>query len=320
MRSAEEAVAYAKTLHSLVRWIGICDGNMQEGSFRCDANVSVRRAGDTKLGTRAEIKNLNSFRFLERAIEFEAKRQIGILEDGGKIVQETRLYDSDKDETRSMRTKEDAHDYRYFPDPDLLPLEVSEEWLERTREVLPELPQAKRERYQRELGLSAYDANLLTENLDKASYFEHTLEFLDGSSAKTVANWVNGEISAILNERGVEFPQLLVPQKAFAELVARIRDGTISANAAKGVLQGMADGEGSADEIIEKRGLRQLSDSGAIEKIVDEVLAANARQVEDYRAGKDKAFNSLVGQVMKATKGKANPGQVNEILRRKLGR
>jgi aspartyl-tRNA(Asn)/glutamyl-tRNA(Gln) amidotransferase subunit B len=219
-----------------------------------------------------------------------------------------------------MRSKEDAQDYRYFPDPDLLPLEVSEEWLERTRKALPELPQAKRERYQRELGLSAYDANLLTESLDKANYFEKTLEFLDGPSAKTVANWVNGEISALLNERGVEFSQLLVSQKAFAELVARIRDGTISANAAKGVLQGMADGEGSADQIIEKRGLKQISDSGAIEKIVDAVLAANAKQVEDYRAGKDKAFNSLVGQVMKATKGKANPAQVNEILRRKLGR
>jgi aspartyl-tRNA(Asn)/glutamyl-tRNA(Gln) amidotransferase subunit B len=319
MRSAEEAIAYAKTLHSLVRWIGICDGNMQEGSFRCDANVSVRKPG-APLGTRCEIKNLNSFRFMEKAIDFEVKRQIEILEEGGKIVQETRLYDPDKDETRSMRSKEDAQDYRYFPDPDLLPLEVSEEWLERTRKALPELPQAKRERYQRELGLSAYDANLLTESLDKANYFEKTLEFLDGPSAKTVANWVNGEISALLNERGVEFSQLLVSQKAFAELVARIRDGTISANAAKGVLQGMADGEGSADQIIEKRGLKQISDSGAIEKIVDAVLAANAKQVEDYRAGKDKAFNSLVGQVMKATKGKANPAQVNEILRRKLGR
>jgi aspartyl-tRNA(Asn)/glutamyl-tRNA(Gln) amidotransferase subunit B len=319
IRSAEEAIVYAKTLHSLVRWIGICDGNMQEGSFRCDANVSVRKSG-APLGTRCEIKNLNSFRFMEKAIEFEVKRQIGILEDGGRIVQETRLYDSDRDETRSMRTKEEAHDYRYFPDPDLLPLEVSTEWIERVRKGLPELPQAKRERYQKEFGLSAYDANLLTESLDKAGYFEKTLEFLDGASAKTVANWVNGEISALLNERGVEFSQPLVPQKAFAELVARIRDGTISANAAKGVLQGMADGEGTADEIIAKRGLKQISDSGAIEKIVDEVLAANAKQVEDYRSGKDKAFNSLVGQVMKASKGKANPAQVNEILKRKLAR
>jgi aspartyl-tRNA(Asn)/glutamyl-tRNA(Gln) amidotransferase subunit B len=319
MRSAEEAVAYAKTLHSLVRWIGICDGNMQEGSFRCDANVSVRRPG-APLGTRCEIKNLNSFRFLERAIEFEAKRQIGILEDGGKIVQETRLYDSDKDETRSMRSKEEAHDYRYFPDPDLLPLEVSEQWLERERTALPELPQAKRERYQREHGLSAYDADLLTESREKAEFFEGTRKLLEGPSPKIVANWVNGELSAILNEHGVGFSQTLIAHKAFAKLLDRIHDGTISANAAKEVLHGMARGDGTADEIIEKRGLRQISDSGAIEKIVDEVLARNAKQVEDYRAGKDKAFNSLVGQVMKATQGKANPAQVNEILKRKLGR
>jgi aspartyl-tRNA(Asn)/glutamyl-tRNA(Gln) amidotransferase subunit B len=319
MHSAEDAVAYAKTLHSLVRWIGICDGNMQEGSFRCDANVSVRRPGGP-LGTRAEIKNLNSFRFLERAIEFEVKRQIGILEDGGKVIQETRLYDPDKDETRSMRTKEEAHDYRYFPDPDLLPLEVSEEWLERARKSLPELPRAKRERYQREFGLSAYDASLLTETLEKAEYFEAALRLLKGPSPKTAVNWINGELSALLNDRGIGFSQRLIEQKAFASLLDRIHDGTISANAAKGVLQGMANGEGTADEIIEKRGLKQISDSGAIEKIVDEVLAKNAKQVEDYRAGKDKAFNSLVGQVMKATQGKANPAQVNEILKRKLAR
>jgi aspartyl-tRNA(Asn)/glutamyl-tRNA(Gln) amidotransferase subunit B len=317
MRSAEEAVAYAKTLHSLVRWIDICDGNMQEGSFRCDANVSVRRPG-APLGTRTEIKNLNSFRFLERAIEFEVKRQIDILEDGGKIVQETRLYDPDRDETRSMRTKEEAHDYRYFPDPDLLPLEVSEEWLEREQAKLPELPQVKRERYQRECGLSAYDANLLTETREKAEYFEATYKSLKGPSPKTVANWVNGELSALLNERGAGFSQILIEQKAFAKLLDRIQDGTISANTAKEVLHGMARGEGTADEIIEKRGLKQVSDAGAIEKIVDQVLAANAKQVEDYRAGKEKAFNSLVGQVMKATRGKANPAQVNEILKRKL--
>jgi aspartyl-tRNA(Asn)/glutamyl-tRNA(Gln) amidotransferase subunit B len=317
MRSADEAVAYAKTLHSLVRWIDICDGNMQEGSFRCDANVSVRRPG-APLGTRAEIKNLNSFRFIERAIEFESKRQIGILEDGGKIVQETRLYDSDKDETRSMRTKEEAHDYRYFPDPDLLPLEVGEEWLERVRKALPELPQAKRERYQREYGLSAYDANLLTESREKSEYFELTHKLFNGRSPKTVANWVNGELSALLNERGLGFPQAPVGEEAFAKLLDRINDGTISANAAKEVLHAMAEGEGTADEIVAKRGLKQISDAGAIEKIVDEVLAANAKQVEDYRAGKEKAFNSLVGQVMKATQGKANPAQVNEILKRKL--
>jgi aspartyl-tRNA(Asn)/glutamyl-tRNA(Gln) amidotransferase subunit B len=319
MRSAEEAVAYAKTLHSLVRWIGICDGNMQEGSFRCDANVSVRRPG-AALGTRCEIKNLNSFRFLERAIEFEAKRQIEVLEDGGKIVQETRLYDSDRDETRSMRTKEEAHDYRYFPDPDLLPLEVGEDWLARVRKELPELPQATRERYRREYGLSAYDASLLTESREKAEFFDVVQKLLESPAPKTVANWVNGELSALLNDRGVDFSQDIVQEDAFAKLLDRIHDGAISANAAKGVLQGLADCEGTVDEIIEKRGLKQISDSGAIEKIVDQVLAANAKQVEDYRAGKDKAFNSLVGQVMKATKGKANPAQVNEILKRKLGR
>jgi len=317
LRSSEEAVAYAKALHALVRWIGICDGNMQEGSFRCDANVSVRRPG-ASLGTRAEIKNLNSFRFLERAIEFEARRQIEILEEGGRIVQETRLYDSDRDETRPMRSKEEAHDYRYFPDPDLLPLEVSEEWLERVRKALPELPQMKRERYQRGYGLSAYDANLLTETREKAEYFESTHQLLKTPSPKTVANWVNGELSALLNEHGIGFAQGPVDPRAFARLLDRIHEGTISANAGKEVLQGMARGEGSADEIIEKRGLKQISDVGAMERIVDEVLAANAKQVDDYRAGKEKAFNSLVGQVMKATKGKANPAQVNEILKRKL--
>jgi len=317
MRSAEEAVAYAKALHALVRWIDICDGNMQEGSFRCDANVSVRRPG-APLGTRAEIKNLNSFRFLERAIEFEAKRQIGILEDGGKIVQETRLYDPDKDETRSMRIKEEAHDYRYFPDPDLLPLEVSEKWIEQIRAELPELPEAKRKRYQTEYALSAYDASLLTDTREKAGFFELVYRLLEGSAPKTIANWITGELSALLNDRGVDFSQLLISGEAFAKLLDRIRDGTISATAAKEVLQGMAKGEGDADEIIAKRGLKQISDAGAIEKIVDQVLSANAKQIDDYRAGKEKAFNSLVGQVMKATQGKANPAQVNEILKRKL--
>jgi len=317
MRSAEEAVAYAKALHALVRWIDICDGNMQEGSFRCDANVSVRRPG-APLGTRAEIKNLNSFRFLERAIEFEAKRQIEILEDGGKIVQETRLYDPDKDETRSMRIKEEAHDYRYFPDPDLLPLEVSEKWIDEIRAELPELPEAKRKRYQAEYALSAYDASLLTDTREKAGFFELVYRLLEGSAPKTIANWITGELSALLNDRGADFSQLLISGEAFAKLLDRIRDGTISATAAKEVLQGMAKGEGDADEIIAKRGLKQISDAGAIEKIVDQVLAANAKQVEDYRAGKEKAFNSLVGQVMKATQGKANPAQVNEILKRKL--
>jgi len=317
MRSAEEAVAYAKTLHSLVRWIGICDGNMQEGSFRCDANVSVRRPGGP-LGTRAEIKNLNSFRFLEHAIEFEAKRQIDILDDGGKIVQETRLYDADRDETRPMRTKEEAHDYRYFPDPDLSPLEVSEKWMGEIKAKLPELPEAKRKRYQIEYALSLYDASLLTDTREKAEYFELVCRSLEGPAPKTVANWITGELSALLNDRGIDFSQLLISGKAFAKLLDRIKDGTISANVAKEILHGMANGEGDADAIIAKRGLKQISDAGAIEKIVDQVIAANPKQVEDYRAGKEKAFNSLVGQVMKATQGKANPAQVNEILKRKL--
>jgi aspartyl-tRNA(Asn)/glutamyl-tRNA(Gln) amidotransferase subunit B len=298
MSSSEEAVAYARALHALVRWIGICDGNMQEGSFRCDANVSVRRPG-APLGTRCEIKNLNSFRFLEHAIEFEAKRQIEILEDGGKIVQETRLYDSDRDETRSMRTKEEAHDYRYFPDPDLLPLEVSEKWIEEIEAKLPELPEAKRKRYQTEYALSPYDASLLTDTREKAEYFELVCRSLEGPAPKTVANWITGELSALLNDRGIDFSQLLISGKAFAKLLDRIKDGTISANVAKEVLHGMADGEGDADGIIAERGLKQISDAGAIEKIVDEVLA-RTKQVEDYRAGR-KGVQLLVGQVMKAT-------------------
>jgi aspartyl-tRNA(Asn)/glutamyl-tRNA(Gln) amidotransferase subunit B len=318
LRGAKEAIAYARALHALVRWIGICDGNMQEGSFRCDANVSVRRAGDAALGTRCEIKNLNSFRFMEHAIEFEARRQIELIEDGKAVVQETRLYDPDRNETRSMRSKEDAQDYRYFPDPDLLPLVISDQDVERIRSELPELPAAKRERYQRELELSAYDASLLVESRDKAEFFELANRFLKKPAPKTVANWINGELSALLNELGTDFPHLPVTGDVFAGILDRVADGTISAKSAKDVLHGMAKGEGSADEIIEKRGLKQISDAGAIEKIVDEVLAANAKQVADYRAGKDKAFNSLVGQVMKRTQGKANPAQVNEVLRRKL--
>jgi len=319
MRSAEEAVTYARTLHSLVRWIGICDGNMQEGSFRCDANVSVRRPG-AALGTRCEIKNLNSFRFIERAIEYEVKRQTEILEDGGKIVQETRLYDPDRDETRSMRSKEDAHDYRYFPDPDLLPLEVSEEWMERERAGLPELPQAKRERYQREYGLSAYDAATLTQSREMATYFEAIATGLGSDLVKITANWIMGEVSAALNRENLDIAASPVTSQQLGGLLRRVHDNTLSGKMAKEVFDAMWAGEGAADDIIEKRGLKQISDVGAIEKIVDEVLAKNAKQVEDYRAGKDKAFNSLVGQVMKATQGKANPAQVNEILKRKLSR
>lgn len=324
MTSAAEAVAYARALHGLVRWIGICDGNMQEGSFRCDANVSVRRPG-APLGTRCEIKNLNSFRFLERAIEFEAKRQRDILEDGGKIVQETRLYDSDRDETRSMRTKEEAHDYRYFPDPDLLPLTISERWIEQVDLDLREIgtPEARRFRYGQEYGahgLTLNDRVQLTESRETADYFERMVKQLGSKAAKLCANWVTGELAAALNRDDLHIDASRVSSSQLAGLLARLRDNTVSGKMAKEVFDAMWAGEGTADEIIEKRGLKQISDSSAIEKIVDEVLGKNAKQVEDYRAGKDKAFNSLVGQVMKATQGKANPAQVNEILKRKLAR
>ena len=323
MRSAEEAVEYAKTLHTLVRWIDICDGNMQEGSFRCDANVSVRPSGSTLLGTRREIKNLNSFRFLRQAIEYEAKWQIETLEDGGSITQATVLFDPDKGETRMMRTKEDAHDYRYFPDPDLLPLEISDEWLERARAAMPELPETRRSRYQTVLGLSLQDASLLLSSRETADYFEATLAELDPAdmpgAAKLVANWINGELAAALNRAELELHQCPVTPKLLASLVARVADKTLSSKLAREVFEGVWEGEGSVDEIIEKRGLRQISDSGAIEKIVDDVVAANSQQVADYLGGKQKAFNSLVGQVMKASKGKANPTRVNEILRKKLG-
>jgi len=321
MRSAEEAVAYARALHSLVRWIDICDGNMQEGSFRCDANVSVRPQGAGRLGTRCEIKNLNSFRFLERAIEFEVRRQIEILEAGGVIVQETRLYDPERDETRSMRTKEEAHDYRYFPDPDLLPLAVSDAWIEAVGAKLPELPEAKRSRYQAELKLSAYDSVTLTQTRELAEYFERTLLAGAGAaiSAKLAANWVMGELSARLNEEGRDASQAAVDPARLGGLLAQIQDGTISGKIAKEVFDAMWAGEGDADAVIEKRGLKQISDAGALEAIVAAVVAANPKSVEEFRAGKEKAFNALVGQVMKATQGKANPAQVNELLRKKLG-
>jgi aspartyl-tRNA(Asn)/glutamyl-tRNA(Gln) amidotransferase subunit B len=326
MRSAAEAVAYAKALHALVRWIDICDGNMQEGSFRCDANVSVRPLGRDKLGTRCEIKNLNSFRFLERAIEYEVRRQISILEDGGRIVQETRLYDPDRDETRSMRTKEEAHDYRYFPEPDLPPLEVTEAWLAAVGAALPELPAAKRERYERELALPAHDATTLTASRDTAAYFEEVVAGLAEAEqggdararAKAAANWVAGELAGALNRAGLDIAQSPVPARALAGLIARIRDNTISGKIAKDVFDAMWAGEGAADAIIERRGLRQITDTGALEAIIDEILAANPAQVAEYRSGKEKAFNFFVGQAMKATKGKGNPAQVTEILKRKL--
>jgi len=318
MRSSEEAVAYARALHALVRWIDICDGNMQEGSFRADANVSVRPLGSDTLGTRCEIKNLNSFRFLERAIEYEVRRQIGVIEDGGRILQETRLYDPDRDETRSMRSKEEAHDYRYFPDPDLLPLVVSEQWVESVRASLPELPEAKRERYARQWGLSAYDAVTLTQSRELAAYFEDVAA-RPGVEPKLAANWVMGEVAAALNRANLDITASPVSSAALAGLLARIRDNTISGKIAKDVFDAMWAGEGSADEIIDRKGLKQITDTGAIETIVDEVIAANPKSVEEFRAGKEKAFNALVGQVMKASKGKASPAAVNELLKRKLG-
>jgi len=319
LRGAQEAVAYARALHRLVRWIGICDGNMQEGSFRCDANVSVRRPGGA-LGTRCEIKNLNSFRFMEQAIEFEARRQIEILEDGGRIEQETRLYDAERNETRSMRSKEDAQDYRYFPDPDLLPLSVSEDQIESIRATLPELPQARLRRFSEALALPAATAAVLTAERELADYFERAIEGAPPALVKQTANWIAGTTSARLNERAIGISAAPVSAAQLRRLMERIADGTISHKMAKEVDDAMWNGEGDADAIIDKRGLKQVSDAGAIEKLVDEVLANNPKQVEDYRAGKDKAFNSLVGQVMKATQGKANPVQVNEVLRRKLAR
>jgi aspartyl-tRNA(Asn)/glutamyl-tRNA(Gln) amidotransferase subunit B len=315
--AAAEAVAYAKALHSLVVWLGICDGNMQEGSFRCDANVSVRRVGDAKLGTRCEIKNLNSFRFMQQAIEFEARRQIELIDEGGTVVQETRLYDPGRDETRSMRSKEDAMDYRYFPDPDLLPLDIAADWIERVRSELPELPGTMRERFVRDYALSEYDAQTLTASRDVAAYFEAVARQV--SDRKEAANWVMGEVAAALNESQVPVAQAPVSAAQLAGLIGRVADGTINAKTAKDVFAALWAGEGaSADQIIDARGLKQISDTGAIEQIVDQVIAANPKSVEEFRAGKDKAFNALVGQCMRASQGKANPAQVNEILRRKL--
>jgi aspartyl-tRNA(Asn)/glutamyl-tRNA(Gln) amidotransferase subunit B len=316
LRGAKEAVAYARALHALVVWIGICDGNMQEGSFRCDANVSVRKTGDEKLGTRCEIKNLNSFRFMEQAIEYEAQRQIGILEDGGSIEQQTRLYDADRNETRSMRSKEDAQDYRYFPDPDLLPLVISEEEIERIKSAMPVLPEVKRRTYV-EAGLTPYQADVLTSSREMADYSDAT--FMGATVFSGLANWITGPLSARLNDEDLDIAKSKVSPESLRKLEARVADGTLSGKMAKEVFEAMWSGEGNVDDIIAKRGLKQISDAGEIEKIVDEVLAANAKQVADYRAGKDKAFNSLVGQVMKRSQGKANPAQVNEVLRRKLG-
>ena len=318
MSSADEAVAYAKALHSLVRWIDICDGNMQEGSFRCDANVSVRRSG-APLGTRREIKNLNSFRFLQQAIEYEIKWQIETLEDGGKIQQATVLFDPDSGQTRVMRLKEDAHDYRYFPDPDLLPLEISGEWLEEVRAHMPLLQEEVSDKFMNEYDLTPYQARTLTSSRELAEYFESAACNSDSKVAQLCANWISGNLSAQLNEEDLDISQSRISAFQVRGLAERIADGTISGKMAKEVFDSMWAGEGNADEIIERKGLKQISDAGAIGKIVDAVIAANAQQVADYRGGKEKAFNSLVGQVMKASQGKANPAQVNEILRKKLG-
>jgi aspartyl-tRNA(Asn)/glutamyl-tRNA(Gln) amidotransferase subunit B len=321
MRSSAEAVAYAKALHALVRWIGICDGNMQEGSFRCDANVSVRPVGQQEFGTRREIKNLNSFRFLQQAIDYEVQWQIAHIEDGGRVEQATVLFDPDTGETRAMRSKEDAHDYRYFPDPDLLPLIIDRAWVERARAALPELPAARKRRFIDEFGLSDYDATTLTASLEVAGYFEAAVAAAGRSAAKPCANWVMVDLAARLNKEGRELADSPVTAAQLGGLVARIADNTLSNNIAKKVFDALWNGEGrSADEIIEQQGLRQITDAGAIEALIDAVLAANPAMVAEFRAGKEKAFNALVGQAMKATKGKANPQQVNALLREKLAK
>ena len=315
--SATQAVAYMKSLHSLVRYLEICDGNMQEGSFRCDANVSVRPTGQVVLGTRTEIKNLNSFRFVERAINYEINRQIDLIESGGEVVQETRLYDSAKDETRPMRTKEEANDYRYFPDPDLLPIEITADMIESIRQELPELPEEKRRRFIQSYGISSDVAGMLTSTREMADYFEQVVK-LAGDQPKLAANWIVGELSAMLNKDGIEITVSPISPAMLAGLLRRIADHTISGKIAKHVFEAMWAGEGSTDEIIESKGFKQITDSSAIESMVDEVLANSTQQLAQYRAGKEKVFGYFVGQVMKASKGQANPAQVNEILIRKL--
>ncbi len=317
MRSAKEAVAYMKKVHTLVRYLEICDGNMQEGSFRCDANVSVRRKGTEKFGTRAEIKNLNSFRFVEKAINYEVERQIELLESGGKVVQETRLYDPDKGETRSMRSKEEANDYRYFPDPDLLPVALDESFIVGIRSSLPELPDQKAARFSSQYGLSEYDAGVLTASRELASYYEEVAREVP-SEPKLAANWVMGELAAALNKEGLEIGSGKLPAARLAGLLKRIADQTISGKIAKEVFEAMWAGGADADAIIESKGLKQITDSSAIERAIDEVMSKNPGQLADYRAGKDKLFGFFVGQVMKATQGKANPAQLNELLKKKL--
>ena len=322
MRSAAEAVAYCKALHSLVVWLGICDGNMQEGSFRCDINVSVRPIGQKEFGTRCEIKNLNSFRFIEEAVHVEVRRQIELLEDGGKVVQATRLYDPDRKETRSMRSKEDAQDYRYFPDPDLPPLLISDDWIKRIEADMPELPAAMRVRFVGDYALPEYDSLIMTSSQQMAGFFEAVVAKAGKENAKAAANWLMGDVASTLNREGVDIADSPVEASQLAVLLKRIADGTISNKIAKEVFAAMWEArsgdENIADTIIEQKGLRQISDSGALEKIVDDVLAANEKSVEQYRAGKEAAINALIGQAMKASKGKANPAQLTELLKKKL--
>ncbi|MBX9704621.1 MAG: Asp-tRNA(Asn)/Glu-tRNA(Gln) amidotransferase subunit GatB, partial [Gammaproteobacteria bacterium] len=318
MRNAKEAVAYLKALHALVVYLDICDGNMQEGSFRCDANVSVRPVGQPQFGTRAEIKNVNSFRFVERAINFEVARQIELIESGGKVVQETRLYDADKNETRSMRSKENANDYRYFPDPDLLPVVLEQAFVDAIRAELPELPWQKQARFEQQFSLSNYDAQVLVSSRALANYFE-TVVAATKAPAKIAANWIIGDVSAYLNKADIDITAAPISAEQLAQLLDRIADNTISGKIAKTVFDAMWQGEGNADSIIAAKGLKQVTDTGAIEAVIDEVIANNPEQVADYRGGKDKLFAFFVGQVMKASKGKANPDQVNELLKKKLG-
>ena len=317
LRSAKEAVAYMRKIHSIVRYLGISDGNMQEGSFRCDANVSIRPRGQHELGTRTELKNLNSFRFVEKAINFEIERQIDVLEDGGEVNQETRLYDSDKDETRPMRSKEEANDYRYFPDPDLLPVEIDEAFIEAVRNTLPELPDAKRQRFVSDYGVKVEDAGILTASRSLADYFEASSKS-SGANPQLVANWIIGDLSAALNKDGLDILESRISPEQLGGLLNRVADNTISGKIAKEVFEAMWMGEGSADELIESRGLKQITDISAIEAVIDNVIDANPGQVADYRSGKDKLIGYFVGQVMKETKGKANPAVVNEILKKKL--
>ncbi|WP_108124756.1 Asp-tRNA(Asn)/Glu-tRNA(Gln) amidotransferase subunit GatB [Saccharospirillum mangrovi] len=316
LRNAKEAVAYLRKIHSIVTYLGISDGNMAEGSMRCDANVSVRPKGTTELGTRTEIKNVNSFRFVEKAINVEVQRHIDVIEDGGQIVQETRLYDADKNETRSMRSKEFANDYRYFPEPDLLPVEIDDAYIQDIADHLPELPDAKIERFKNEHGLSEYDATVLSASRAMADYFEAVTGIC--GDAKLAANWCQGELAALLNRDEIEIEHSPVSAGHLGQLIQRIQDNTVSNKLAKQVFEGIAAGEGSPDEVIEKRGLKQVTDSGAIEAMIDAVIAANPEQVEQYRSGKDKVFGFFVGQVMKESKGQANPAQVNQLLKDKL--